>query len=161
MSYAKFKDLGENKELPTPPPNTSNNNSSIRNSMVRQTPQPPSSQQTFSQGKDDSIDIDIKSLEHLQNILRNKRIVVIDYYSDTCQPCKSMESRYINIAKEYNQHRDVMVVKENISLGIFDKSSITSVPTIEFYKDGKKVHTINGARIDEIKNKLAELVSTL
>ena len=160
MSYAKFKDLGENKEMPTPPA-TGNNNSSIRNSMVRQQqtrPQPPNNEKV-EVGVE--FDIDIKSLEHLQNILKNKRIVVIDYYSDTCQPCKSMESRYLSIAREFNQHRDIMIVKENISLGIFDKNSIYSVPTIEFYKDGKKVHSINGAKIDEIRAKIEELMSTL
>ena len=72
-----------------------------------------------------------------------------------------MESRYLSIAREFNQHRDIMIVKENISLGIFDKNSIYSVPTIEFYKDGKKVHSINGAKIDEIRAKIEELMSTL
>ena len=169
MSYAKYKDLGDKKENPEPQPSpsslVSNNNSSIRNSMIRKSERafddPNNQMVNIESDGEYGYDIDIKNLEHKINILKNKRIVVVDYYSDTCRPCTNMQSRYLHIAKMYNQHNNIMVVKENINLGIFDKKNISSVPTIEFYKDGAIVHTIYGPNIDEIRNKIEELKDLL
>jgi len=129
MSYAKFKDLGENIQE--------------KNVATIQHNDPFYSQ------------IEIVSREQKMNLINSKRIVVVDIYAEWCQPCKQIESRYVNFAKEHTTN-DVVFMKENVDLKISD--NIRGVPCFQFYKDGNMIGEITGADIDNVKKKTLELI---
>jgi thioredoxin 1 len=132
MSYAKFKDLGENIQEKTV--------TAIRNDDP-----------FYSQ-------IEIVSREQKMNLINSKRIVVVDIYAEWCQPCKQIESRYINFAREHTSN-DVVLMKENVDLKISD--NIRGVPYFQFYKDGNMIGEITGADIDSVKKKTLELIGEI
>jgi len=73
----------------------------------------------------------------INKITESNDKVIFDFYADWCNPCKIMEPVLENIEKE----TDIKVVKvdvekENDLATLF---GIMSIPTMYFYKEGKKI----------------------
>ncbi len=88
---------------------------------------------------------DIKSIRSIKSFddIIAKGNVVVDFYADWCGPCKRMTPIFCNLSEEFAQ---VTFIKVNIddNQSIADRYEVKSIPTFIFFKDGKKVHTING-----------------
>jgi len=76
---------------------------------------------------------------------------VVDYYADWCGPCKMLSPVLDRIGAEDN----VTVIKVDI-----DKFSdaardagVTSIPMLDFYKDGVKINTLRGAQPEHVIRK--------
>ena len=90
-------------------------------------------------------------------ISESEKLVLADFYSDSCIPCKRMSP----LLAELEENNDALkVVKLNIN---FDAETageynVTSVPTIVFFRNGKEEKRISGAvkkaQIEEIINSL-------
>ena len=80
-------------------------------------------------------------------------LVLADFYSDSCIPCKRMSPVLAELEEE---NPGVKLVKLNINFGADTaaKYEVTSVPTLVFFKDGSEVQRITGtvkkAQIEEI-----------
>ena len=80
-------------------------------------------------------------------------LVLADFYSDSCIPCKRMSPVLAELEEE---NPGVKLVKFNINFGADTaaKYEVTSVPTLVFFKDGSEVQRITGtvkkAQIEEI-----------
>ena len=75
------------------------------------------------------------------NLIRQGNVIV-DFYADWCGPCKTMSSAIGQIAA---QHPNVTFLKVNTDMFPEISSSIRSLPTIIFYKNGQQVHRQSGA----------------
>lgn len=79
-------------------------------------------------------------------------LVLADFYSDSCIPCKRMSP----VLAELEENPEVKLVKLNINFGAETaaKYEVASVPTLVFFKDGSEVQRISGAvrkaQIEEI-----------
>ena len=82
-----------------------------------------------------------------------KGLVLADFYSDSCIPCKRMSPVLAELEEE---NPEVKLVKLNINFSAETaaKYEVTSVPTLVFFKDGSEVQRISGAvrkaQIEEI-----------
>lgn len=80
-------------------------------------------------------------------------LVLADFYSDSCIPCKRMSPVLAELEEE---NPEVKLVKLNINFGAETaaKYEVTSVPTLVFFRDGSEVQRISGAvrkaQIEEI-----------
>ncbi len=80
-------------------------------------------------------------------------LVLADFYSDSCIPCKRMSPVLAELEKE---NPEVKLVKLNINFGAETaaKYEVASVPTLVFFRDGSEVQRISGAvrkaQIEEI-----------
>lgn len=80
-------------------------------------------------------------------------LVLADFYSDSCIPCKRMSPVLAELEEE---NPEVKLVKLNINFGAETaaKYEVASVPTLVFFKDGSEVQRISGAvkkaQIEEI-----------
>lgn len=77
-------------------------------------------------------------------IAESGKLVIADFYSDSCVPCKRMSPL---LAEAEEQRENVKLVKLNIN---FDadtavKYGVSAVPTLIFFKDGKEVSQLTGA----------------
>lgn len=80
--------------------------------------------------------------------------VLVDFYASWCGPCQRMSPIIDELAKEMT---DVTFVK--VDTDKFDalckNYAIRSLPTLAFFKNGNKVHTITGARSKvELRNEI-------
>ena len=77
-------------------------------------------------------------------IAESGKLVIADFYSDSCVPCKRMSPL---LAEAEEQRENVKLVKLNIN---FDadtavKYDVSAVPTLIFFKDGNEVSRLTGA----------------
>ena len=69
--------------------------------------------------------------------------VLLEFYSDSCIPCKRMSPILAELEEE---HTDIKVSKLNIKFGADTarKYNVMSSPTIVFFKNGEEVNRIKG-----------------
>ncbi len=84
-------------------------------------------------------------------------IVIADFYSDSCVPCKRMSPLLAEIEEEND---DLHLVKVNVNFenSLSEKYEVQAVPTLIFFKDGEETDRIRGAaKKAEILEKLNKL----
>lgn len=101
---------------------------------------------------------EIKTQEDLTAVVSSNKIAVIDIYSESCGPCKSIAPRYSALAKDINTLGELILAKENIASGLRSPGEVTAVPTFLLYKDGKVVDTLTGANLSALKEKITVLL---
>ncbi|KAK4531422.1 hypothetical protein CCYA_CCYA08G2279 [Cyanidiococcus yangmingshanensis] len=79
-------------------------------------------------------------------------LVVVDYGTTWCGPCKLMEPKLQSWSEEYTKVVFLKVIgdKSKETSMMMKAAGIRSVPSFHFYKNGERIHTINGAKSDEI-----------
>lgn len=84
-------------------------------------------------------------------------LVLADFYSDSCIPCKRMSPVLAELEEE---QPGIKLVKLNINFGAETAAeyNVTSVPTLVFFKDGAEVRRVTGA---VKKSQLEEIIKTL
>lgn len=68
--------------------------------------------------------------------------VVVDYYSDSCGPCRQIAPRYQALAKEYKDK--AVFLKVNVQTAPSVASNVRSMPTFRFFMNGKQKHEFSG-----------------
>jgi len=88
--------------------------------------------------------IHVESADHLEELLEEHDVVLVDYYADWCGPCKMLEPTVEEIAAE----TDAAVLKVDIDehQGIAQDAGVRSVPTLEFYKAGEAAERVIGVQ---------------
>lgn len=84
-------------------------------------------------------------------------LVLADFYSDSCIPCKRMSPILAELEEE---NPEVKLVKLNINFGAETaaKYEVASVPTLVFFRDGSEVQRISGA---VRKAQIEEIIKTI
>ena len=79
------------------------------------------------------------------DVLKNEKPVIVDFWAEWCGPCRMVGPILEEIAAEND---GIVVVKLNVDENPKTSASygITSIPTLNVYKDGEVVKTIIGAK---------------
>ena len=88
----------------------------------------------------------------------NPGILIFKFTADWCGPCKSVAPQIAELARIYYKQGDHVIVKENVDNGF--SQEVRGVPAFHFYKNGKKIHEITGADLNEIKSALEQLIKS-
>lgn len=98
---------------------------------------------------------------NVEEIIGSGKPVVIDFWATWCGPCKAMAPVIDEIAAEYEGK--VVVGKYNVEdEGDFASSNrIMALPTILFFKDGKKtaIRLAGSQTKENLKTKIEELLA--
>ena len=88
--------------------------------------------------------IHVEDADHLEDLLSEHSIVLVDYYADWCGPCKMLEPTVEEIASE----TDAVVLKVDIDAlqALAQDKGIRSVPTLEFYANGERAERLIGVQ---------------
>lgn len=91
-------------------------------------------------------------------ISENEKLVIADFYSDSCVPCKRMSPLLAELEEEYSDC--VKLVKLNINFDgeIAEEYGVTAVPTLIFFKNGNETARLAGA---VKKSQLIETINNL
>ena len=75
------------------------------------------------------------------------KLVIADFYSDSCVPCKRMSPLLAETEEENPE--GIKLVKLNINFDgeTAQKYNVTSVPTLVFFKDGAEKARLTGGNI--------------
>lgn len=84
--------------------------------------------------------------------------VVVDFGATWCGPCQALAPAYEKLAGEFSGKAKLFKVDVDDEGDLAAKFGIMSVPTVLFFKAGKKVDSVTGNQPDAIKKKLQALV---
>ena len=79
-----------------------------------------------------------------QNIIDNNPLLVVDFYAEWCGPCKTLKPVFEEVAKESSPKH--LFAKVNIDKlpAIATKYSVTTIPTIVIFSNGKVIGKVTG-----------------
>ena len=87
-------------------------------------------------------------------VLEEKRLVLIDFLSPTCGPCRMLAPVLETLAKE---NASVVFLKCNVfeNMNLASQLNISVVPTLIFYKNGNPILRLSGV---QKQSKLQEII---
>ena len=91
-------------------------------------------------------------------ISENGKLVIADFYSDSCVPCKRMSPLLAELEEEYADSVKLVKLNINFDAETAEKYEVTAVPTLVFFKNGEEQTRIVGA---VKKAELVDKINTL
>ena len=84
------------------------------------------------------------------------KLTLIDFYSDSCVPCKRMVPVFAKLEEKYGDQ--IYIGKVNVAdEQELEEYKVMSAPTLIFLKDGEQIEKLTGAKkaadLEEIINK--------
>ena len=94
----------------------------------------------------------------MEDILKDNKVVIIDFWAQWCGPCKAFGPIFEEVAKEKDGLVKFVKVDVDKNSKVAALYNIRSIPTVLFIKDGQVVKTRIGAMP---KYELTETVDVL
>ncbi len=76
-------------------------------------------------------------------VINSDKTVLLEFYSDSCVPCRRMSPILAELEEEYADV-DFKKLNVNFSFDIAEKYSVMTSPTILLFKNGSEVSRIRG-----------------
>jgi thioredoxin len=92
------------------------------------------------------------SAKQFDKLLTQNKLVLVDFHTVWCSPCRKMAPIIDRLEKEYTGKASVLRIDVDKSTELATKYQIQSVPVFILFKDGKEVWKQNGA-MEETKLK--------
>lgn len=88
--------------------------------------------------------VHVESEAHLEELLEDNHVVLVDFYADWCGPCKMLEPTVEEVAAE----TDAAVVKVDIDAnqGLARQYQVQGVPTLYLFVDGEPADRMVGVQ---------------
>ena len=78
------------------------------------------------------------------NELYNKGVVVADFFSSTCGPCKMLAFVLADVEKNLGDKVTILKVNFDENKELTEKFAVKGYPTLIFFKDGEEVKRLQG-----------------
>jgi thioredoxin 1 len=79
-----------------------------------------------------------------QEVLEAKLPVLVEFYSDSCIPCKQMSPILGDIEDDYEEKLLVYKVNVNFDAELAEQYEVMGSPTLLLFKDGQEVERVRG-----------------
>jgi thioredoxin 1 len=100
----------------------------------------------------------LTTAEFDQLIKQSATPVVVDFGATWCGPCQALAPHIEKMAGEYAGKAVVAKVDVDNEPDLAGRLGVMSVPTVLFFKGGKKVDSVTGNRPEDIRNKIKALL---
>ena len=97
-------------------------------------------------------DMEITEEEFSKIINNSHKLVVVDFFAEWCMPCLMQSPIIEDLAEQMKDVKFIKINKED-SPEIVTKHSISSIPCLLVFKDGKEVERLIGTHSAEIIEK--------
>lgn len=91
-------------------------------------------------------------------VLGSDKITLVDFYSDSCVPCKRLSPVLAELEDQYAHEIRFVKVNINFDAALAEQYGVQSVPTIVFFRNGEEVSRLNGPLK---KNEIAAYIENL
>ena len=102
----------------------------------------------------------IENPEEFEHYYAQKDLpIVLDFYTDTCNPCKTLTPILERLSKEYKNDIIFIKTKANENIVLAKQLGVTSVPTLIFVNKNKEIERENGLITEHsLRERIDELV---
>jgi thioredoxin 1 len=87
----------------------------------------------------------ISTQDYEEKVKKSDKPVLLDFYSDTCIPCKRMAGPLGDVEDEYEGRVNVYKVNVNYDMELAEQFQVMSAPTLVFLVDGEEKNRLTGA----------------
>lgn len=77
-------------------------------------------------------------------VLKVGGIVLADFYSDSCVPCKRLSPVIAEIEEQFGDKAKFVKININFDAELAEKYEVQSVPTVVFFRNGEELSRLNG-----------------
>lgn len=77
-------------------------------------------------------------------VLKADGIVLADFYSDSCVPCKRLSPIIAEIEEQFGDKAKFVKININFDAELAEKYEVQSVPTVVFFKNGEELSRLGG-----------------
>jgi thioredoxin 1 len=100
----------------------------------------------------------VGSADFEEKVLKSSIPVVVEFYSDSCIPCKQMAPILGDIEDDYEDKVSVYKVNVNFDSDLASTYQVMASPTILFFKDGQETDRIRGLAKKEALVEIVEKI---
>lgn len=90
------------------------------------------------------------------NLTSRQAVKVVDFYADWCGPCKLLAPMLENLSKKYPKVNFYKVNTDDLQ-ETAGSCGIRAMPTVQIYKNGRKVAEVVGANIGKIESEIKKV----
>ncbi len=95
----------------------------------------------------------------LSEVLKNEKLVIVDFFAEWCGPCQMLSPILVEIEKEYSEKLEIYKVNVDESQECAMRYGVTAMPTLLFFKNGEEVERQVGyLEKDELEKIVQELM---
>lgn len=91
-------------------------------------------------------------------VLESDAVVIADFYSDSCIPCKRLSPVLAELEEQYGENLKVAKVNIGFDMKLAEKYEVQATPTLVFFKNGEEKSRLRGA---VKKAQITEIISSL
>ena len=81
-------------------------------------------------------------------VLQAPGLAALDFYQESCPPCRALEPRLERVARQYDGRVAVYRVDIDHDLPVAQRLDVTSLPTVLVFRDGREVERLTGLITD-------------
>lgn len=78
-------------------------------------------------------------------VLNADGLILADFYSDSCVPCKRLSPVLAEIEEEHSDGTRLVKININFDAELAEKYEVQSVPTLVFFRNGEEISRLNGS----------------
>lgn len=94
-----------------------------------------------------------------QEVLKSDIPVLVDFYSDSCVPCKQMSPVLGDIEDELGDKIKIVKVNVGFDTELAKAHNVMAVPTLKLFKGGREEQTLRGViKKAALKEKIEEIL---
>lgn len=103
-------------------------------------------------------EIEITDQNFEKEVLQSTQPVLVDFWAPWCGPCRMLSPMIVELANEYAGRAKIGKLNTDDNPNVASQFSISAIPAILFFKNGKLVEQLTGVRPKpEIKSVLEKL----
>ncbi|MCD5413483.1 MAG: thioredoxin family protein [Clostridiales bacterium] len=89
-------------------------------------------------------------------VLKTEGLVLVDFWSDGCEPCKALMPDILALEKQYSKKVKFTKINTTKARRLAIKERVLGLPTVCIYSDGVKVGEVT--KDDAKKDKIEEMI---
>ena len=86
----------------------------------------------------------IKNTDEFKQVIKDNKIVVVDFHATWCGPCKVIAPKYEFLEQNYGSQAKFIKVDVDECQEVAQESGISAMPTFQLFVSGKKVEQLRG-----------------
>ncbi|MGL5312493.1 MAG: thioredoxin TrxA [Peptostreptococcaceae bacterium] len=91
-----------------------------------------------------------------EEVLKHEGVVVVDFWSEGCEPCKALLPEVEELANQYSANFKFCKLDTTKARRLAIKEKVLGLPTIAIYKDGAKIDEVT--KDDATKSNIEEMI---